>query len=336
MVTIICPVYNEEKYIRSCIDSLLKQESLIQKLEILFIDGMSVDKTREIIYDYSCKYPFIRLIDNVERTVPYALNKGVIESQGDIIVRIDAHAKYPVNYLATLVSMLELLNADNVGASCETDVLVSTPKSLAIKEVMSNKIGVGNSTFRLGVSEISEVDTVPFGCWRKKIFERYGMFDVRLTRNQDIEFNKRIKRGGGKIFLVPGTHSTYFVRETFKGFGKNNYLNGKWNMLTVFYTRQISSLSIRHFIPLLFISSLFIPIVLSVFFVKFLLITFLSALLYLLLICFVSFSISINKRVNVIYLIIAFSVLHFSYGIGSISGLFNLLFLKKYNNRVYE
>lgn len=95
------------------------------------------------------------------------------------------------------------LGIDNVGAACKTDVLNKNQKTLAIKEVLSNRFGVGNSTFRLGVEKVMEVDTVPFGCWRKEVFDKYGYYDERLIRNQDIELNKRIVRGGiSVLFLI--------------------------------------------------------------------------------------------------------------------------------------
>ena len=103
------------------------------------------------------------------------------------------------------------LNADNVGAACRTDVLNKTPKTLAIREVLSNRFGVGNSTFRLGVDKVMDVETVPFGCWRRKVFEKYGYYDERLIRNQDIELNKRIIHGGGRICIVPETYCTYWL-----------------------------------------------------------------------------------------------------------------------------
>lgn len=265
MLSVICPVYNEVKYIDVCIRSILLQDYSQKNLEVLFVDGLSSDGTRDIIKRYSVEYPFIKLLDNPHRIVPFAMNIGIESAVGNIIMRLDAHALYPSNYFSTLVSELNRLGADNVGATCRTDVLNKTSKTLAIREVLSNKFGVGNSSFRLGVSKIMEVDTVPFGCWKRNVFEKYGYYDVRLIRNQDIELNKRIIRGGGHIYIVSDTYCTYLARETFGSISHNNYLNGKWNVLTVYYTGQFDSLSIRHFIPLLFVLSLLIPILYPIF-----------------------------------------------------------------------
>ena len=265
MLSVIVPIYNEEKYIAKCIDSILEQDFPKDELEIILADGMSQDCTREIVAKYTAKYPFISLIDNPKRIAPWAMNLAVKEAKGDVIMRLDAHAIYEKNYFSALVRALKVYDADNVGAVCRTDVLNKTPKTLAIREVLSNKFGVGNSTFRTGISGVQEVETVPFGCWKREVFEKYGMYDVRLVRNQDIELNKRIIRGGGRIVIVPDTYCTYFARENYHELAKNNYGNGKWNILTVYYTKEMRSLSVRHFVPLAFVLSLIVPILVGVF-----------------------------------------------------------------------
>lgn len=329
MLSVICPIYNEEKYIAKCIDSILAQDYSKDELEIIFVDGMSKDRTREIVNEYTKQYPFIRLIDNPEKIVPPAMNKGIKAAKGEIIMRLDAHATYEKNYFTVLVNALKELGADNVGAVCKTDVLNKTPKTLAIREVLSNKFGVGNSVFRTGVDKVMEVDTVPFGCWKCEVFDKYGLYDVRLVRNQDIELNKRILRGGGKICIVPNTYCTYLARETYQGLAKNNFGNGKWNILTVFYTKQFNSLSIRHFIPLLFVLSLIVPTILSLVYTPFLIISLLSILAYVSLLGMISLKLSINKKLNFIYLLTSFLVLHLSYGWGSLMGLIKLPFVNR-------
>lgn len=328
ILSVICPVYNEIKYIDACIQSILLQDYPQKNIEILFVDGMSTDGTRDLINEYIKSNPFIKLVDNPERIVPVAMNIGIRASEGDIIIRLDAHALYPTNYFSALVNQLIALEADNVGAACRTDVLNRNQKTLAIKEILSNRFGVGNSTFRLGADKVMEVDTVPFGCWRKEVFEKYGYYDERLIRNQDIELNKRIIRGGGHIYLIPDTYSTYLARETFRGIAKNNYANGKWNILTVFYTKQFSSLSIRHFIPLVFLLSLFLPVLLSLFYIPIIAITLLSLLSYIFCILIICLSLSIKKKLSLFYLFITFPLLHLSYGWGSFIGLMNLWRIK--------
>ena len=329
MLSVICPIYNEENYIAQFLDSLLKQDYPKEDLEILLVDGMSKDRTREIVTGYTAKYPFIRIIDNPDKIVPYAMNRGIGAARGDVIMRLDAHASYQPDYFSVLVKGLRRLNADNVGTVCRTDVLNKTPKTLAIREVLGNKIGVGNSTFRTGIDHEQEVETVPFGCWPREVFEKYGKYDVRLVRNQDIELNKRIKRGGGKIYILPDTYCTYLARETWRGVAKNNYGNGMWNILTVWYTKMFTSLSIRHFIPLLFLLSLIVPLMLTFFWWPFALISAASLLAYTGLLTFVSVKLAAQKQLNFFYLLITFFVLHFSYGWGSLVVMLKLPFTKR-------
>lgn len=329
MLSVICPIYNERKYIVQCIDSILEQNYPKDDMEVLFVDGMSNDGTRDIVNEYSEKYPFIHLLDNPKKIVPYAMNTGIEAAKGDIIIRLDAHANYENNYFSVLCKRLVELGADNVGTVCKTDVLNKTPKTLAIREVLSNKFGVGNSTFRTGIDKEQEVDTVPFGCWRRDVFEKYGLYDVRLVRNQDIELNKRIHRGGGKIFIVPDSYCTYLARENYHALAKNNYANGKWNILTVYYTNQLKSLSIRHFVPLLFILSLIIPTLASLLWCPFVSLSIVSLSLYICVLGSISLNLSINKKLSFFYLLISFIVLHCSYGWGSLMGALKLPFLKK-------
>lgn len=327
-LSVICPIYNEEKYIGQFLDSLLTQDYPKDDLEILLVDGMSKDRTREIVAEYIAEHPFIRLIDNPDKIVPYAMNRGIDAAKGDIIMRLDAHASYQPDYFSVLVKGLKRLQADNVGTVCKTDVLNKTPKTLAIREVLGNKFGVGNSTFRTGIDKEQEVETVPFGCWRKEVFEKYGKYDVRLVRNQDIELNKRIIRGGGKILILPDTYCTYLARETWQALAKNNYGNGKWNILTVYYTKTFSSLSLRHFIPLLFLLSLIVPLLLAFIWWPFALVSLASLLAYTGLLSAVSLKLAIQKGLNFFYLLITFFVLHLSYGWGSLMGIIKLPFLK--------
>lgn len=329
MLSVICPIYNEEKYIVACIDSIIAQDYPKEDLEVLLMDGMSTDRTRELISHYLPSCPYLHLLDNPGRTAPRALNRGIAEARGDVILRIDAHSSYPSNYFSTLVRRLFELNADNVGAVWKTVVLNETPKSLAIREVLSHSLGVGNALFRTGITEVREVDTVPFGCWRRDVFDKYGLFDERLTRNQDIELNKRILRGGGKIYLVPDTYCTYYARETFDKLFDNNFSNGKWNIMTVYYTREMSSLSLRHFVPLFFILSLLLPAIAGFFWHPLWLITALILLIYLALIGTVSAKLAKSKGLSFIRLIESFFILHFSYGLGSLVGLLSIPFTKR-------
>jgi glycosyltransferase involved in cell wall biosynthesis len=327
-VTIIIPCRNEEKYIAQCLDSIIASDYPQDTLEILVMDGQSEDNTRQLVQQYTRQYSFIRLIDNPQKTVPYAMNLGVKAAKGSFIIRLDAHSSYPSNYFTKLIQWHDKLQADNVGAVWITDVLYKTRTSIAIKLVCSDKLGVGNSLFRVGVEEVMEVDTVPFGCYRRAVFEKYGLYDERLTRNQDIEFNKRIKNRGGKIYLVPDITCTYYARETYKALAKNNFANGLWNILTAYYTKSLKSLSLRHFVPFLFVLSLCLPILGIFVFSPLIWITFTAFILYVIAVSVRSAQLD-RRDTTILHVIVAFFTLHFSYGLGSLIGILNIFRLRK-------
>jgi len=290
---------------------------------------MSTDNTRAIVGEYVEKYPWIRLIDNPKRVVPFALNAAIKIAKGDMIMRLDAHSSYESNYFSAIYNAHHRIKADNIGAPWKTDVLHKNAKALAIREVLSHPLGVGNASFRTGIDKECDVDTVPFGCWRRETFDKYGLFDCRLVRNQDIEFNKRILRGGGRIVIIPDTYSTYYARETFARLAKNNYGNGLWNILTVWYTHQFNSLSLRHFIPLLFLLSLLLPLIAGFFWHPLWWLGIASLAMYSLAVSMISIKLARTKHLNFFYMVITFFVLHLSYGWGSLVGLFKLPFTKR-------
>jgi glycosyltransferase involved in cell wall biosynthesis len=322
-VSIIIPCRNEEKYIKKCLDSVLSTSYSKDNLEIIVVDGMSTDRTPDIVKQYISEFHFIHLLENKRKVVPVAMNIGIGRATGDIVIRLDAHAVYPRDYIATLVTWKSKLGAANIGTVMQTSVLNKNPKSIAIQKILSHKLGVGNGLFRTGVDKPVEVDTVPFGCFDKDILIKVGGYDERLLRNQDIELNKRIKKIKGKIFLIPYSMCTYFARETWSALFRNNYKNGLWNIKTVYLTKLFSSLSLRHFIPLLFILSLTIPLILTPLFPHFCFLSFFVIIIYLIAL---SFSIVNMKRNDTTFyhLLITFIILHISYGLGSLVGLFNL------------
>lgn len=328
-ISIICPIYNEEKYIDSLVNSLLLQDYGYENMEVFFIDGNSSDNTQSKLKCYCSKYSFFKYVENQFRNVPSALNIGIKRSKGDYIIRIDAHSTYPKEYFSKLIKYSEELESDNLGGICITDVKNKTDKALAIKEVLSNRFGVGNSMFRIGSDKIMEVDTVVFGCFKRSVFDRFGYYDERLIRNQDIELNKRIKRGGGKLLQVPDVYCTYYARECFSDFVKNNFSNGLWNIFTLYYTNTLKSLSLRHLVPFLFILSLLIPAFFSISYKPLIFVSIAIFIMYTLFILINSCYTSYLKQVNFYFLFISFFLLHFSYGLGSLIALLRLPFLKK-------
>ena len=323
-ISIIIPCLNEEKYISQCLDSVVASDYSKADMEVWVIDGISSDRTQEIVKIYIEKYSYMKLLINKDKIVPIAMNLGIHHAQGDYIIRIDAHSEFPKTYFSKLIHSAQVLNAENVGGIVKTEVKNENDTSTAIKAVLAHKFGVGNSDFRIGTKEIKEVDTVPFGCYPRAVFEKYGFYDERLVRNQDIELNKRILNGGGKIYLIPDVQCTYYARETFTALAKNSYANGYWNLLTAYYTKSLRSLSLRHFVPLLFVLSLLLPLLFLPSIPELAWIAVLSLFSYLSLVIIISLKIK-NRTNSLFNLIGSFLTLHISYGLGSLMGLFGII-----------
>ncbi len=324
-ISIVMPLYNEEKYISNCIESLLKQDYPLDSMEWIFVDGFSKDNTKKILFEYKGRYPkLIKVLDNPKKTVPYAMNIGIRESIGKYIVRLDAHAEYAEDYISKCVYYLEHTDADNVGGIAETKSKGKVGNAIAL--MLSSKFGVGNSKFRTN-GESGYVDTVPFGAFRREVFSKYGGYDERLTRNQDNEMNFRIRKNGGKIYLSNDICLSYYCRDTVKGIAKMANTNGKWNVVTMKLCP--GSMGIRHFVPLALVLSLLILGIGSVFFPIVRWLFCLEIVLYFLLdICFSAIQAKqICDFLNLLYL---FPIFHISYGVGSVRGL-ACLFSKEYN-----
>ena len=333
-VSIIIPTFNEEKYIEDNILGMLEADFDMNELEIIYVDGMSSDNTRKIISEYEQKYDNISLIDNPQRFTPFAVNIGVKNARGTYIIIVGSHSRLHRDYIKVLVETIEETGAEAGGGVLVTHIVNQNVKSVAIMKVLTNKFGVGNASYRVCENDdsIREVDTAGFLCYQRQKFIDIGMYNEKLIRNHDIELNRRIKNNGGKILLVPSAVGTYYARETYSSLGKNNYQNGKWNILTVYYTKTIKSLSLRHFIPLIFILSLIVPLLGTMFFKPFIWISLFSFVAYNALIFFQSLKMN-EPQTDLWHLIKAFYTIHFSYGVGSLIGLFKTLKLKLFGDK---
>lgn len=327
MISVICPIYNEEKYIARCIESVMQQDYPKDDLEVLFVDGMSKDRTREIIASYLPQCPYLRVLDNPQQIVPPAMNIGIREAKGDIIIRLDAHAFFPENYFSELVKNLVELGADNVGGVCRTLPVNDTVVCKSIANVLSSSFGMGNSHFRVGAKDVMEVDTVPFGCFHRDLFEWIGYFDEELIRNQDDEFNGRIIKNGGKIFLLPQLVIDYFARDTIGKVYKMFYQYGLFKPLV---NKKLGSpATIRQFFPLVFVLGLIVGPFFG-FISPWFLVTYAGVILAYFGIA-TMFSLRDTKNLKQILIQDwTYFVVHFAYGWGYINGLWKLLTHKSF------
>ena len=246
-VSIVMPCLNEERFIENCLASILATDYPADRFEVLVVDGMSDDRTRDLVGSIASREPRVRLVDNPARTTPLALNIGIDQAKGDVVMRMDAHAEYPVHYIRRLVEWQLQTGADNVGGTWETKPGADTPIARAIALALAHPLGVGNAWYRLGVAEPKFVDTVPFGCYRRDVFERIGRFDPELSRNQDDEFNLRLIRRGGRILLVPDVSSRYHARDSYGKLARMYYQYGYFKPLVA---RKLGAvLTLRQLVP---------------------------------------------------------------------------------------
>jgi glycosyltransferase involved in cell wall biosynthesis len=326
-ISIIIPCRNEEVFISKCLDSLIANDYPTDRIEIFVIDGLSTDNTLTIIQDFLYKFPFIKLISNPKKIFPAAINIGIHHSMGDLIFIAGAHATYNENYISKCVENSLKNNADNVGGVIKTVPDRSDLMGSLISFVLSNPFGVGNSKFRTGSMDILEVDTVFGGCYKKEVFQKYGLFNESLISTSDYEFNKRIKKHGARILLIPDIEVTYFTRSSIQKFIKNNLRNGFWAIYPIALTKNLP-VSLRHFIPLVFVLSMILLLALSLKWSFFLLVLLALMIIYLLSSLYFSLSSSGIKYYLVLFLPVLFFILHLSYGLGSLWGAIRVIVLK--------
>lgn len=263
-ISVIIPSRNERGCIEKCLRSIEANDYPRSQVEILVVDGMSTDGTRDIVRTLAGEYGNITLLDNPRCLTPFALNIGIRHANGQYIMRVDGHAEVERQYISKCIEASVRHQADNVGGTMRTLPATEGPMAKAIVTSLSHPFGVGNSYFRIAPREPRSVDTVFGGFYRRDVFERIGLFNEKLERGQDIELNLRLNEAGGKIVLIPDIVSTYYARSDLRSFLKHNFANGKWVVLA-FPLSKTTPVSVRHLVPLVFLlaltgSGLLVPI----------------------------------------------------------------------------
>ncbi len=244
-VTVIMPIRNEAGTIEQSLRAVLAQTYPSDRLEIIVSDGLSTDGTREIVQSLS--YPNMRLIDNPGQIVPTGLNAAIQQATGDIIVRIDGHAFVEPDYVQQCVSWL--LKQDVVCAGGAVDSLGQGIMGEAIALAMSSPFGVGSLGFRTLREEALPqlTDTVPFGAYRRQVFEQVGLFNEKMVRHQDYEFCYRLRQAGGQILLLPQVRVKYYVRSSLSDLWRQYWQYGLWK--GQFLRQHPGSWQFRHLVP---------------------------------------------------------------------------------------
>ena len=317
-VSVIIPVFNEEDTITHCIKSLMNGDYPLNKLEFIIADGDSTDNTLKNIEDFSIENPDteIRVVNNPYKTQGYGLNIAIqnVSKDSEIIIRADAHSIYPLNYVADCVKCLLSTNADNVGG-----VMVPLGKGClqrAVSFCMSHPLGVGNANFHLG-NHSGYVDTVYLGCFKKDIFGKVGLFDPTMTPNEDSEFNMRIRKSGGTVYLDTNIKVEYFPRKTVAKLMKQYFHYGQGRCRT--FKKHGALTSFRQVIPPFWTVLTLVSLAMSLFSHLFLL----PVLAYFFILLLVSIYGAYKMRdISVLLSPICFAVMHYTWGVGFLSELF--------------
>jgi succinoglycan biosynthesis protein ExoA len=252
-VSVVLPIRNEADHIEACLERLLRQAYPRDRLEVVVVDGASDDGTREVVERVRANHPDadLRLLDNPQRTVPPALNIGIRAARGDVIVRMDGHAVPAPDYVAACVAALARSGAANVGGVVEAEG--ATPFGQAVALATQHPLGAGDAKHRIG-GAAGDVDTVPFGAFRRDVFEKVGLFDESLVRNQDYEFNVRIRAAGERVHFDPRIRFAYTPRGSVRALWSQYLQYGWWKVETV--RRHPDSLRWRQAVPPVFVLGL--------------------------------------------------------------------------------
>ncbi len=311
------PIRNEADFIERAIKSILNNDYPAEKMEILVVDGMSDDGTREIVRKLSQADGRIRILDNPRRIVPTAMNIGLKAAKGELFIRIDGHAEIPRDFITRSVQCLaEHPDAWVVGGPIRTVADTYTGRSIAA--AMCSPIGVGNSRFRLADFE-GWVDTLAFGTHHKWVVDKIGYFDDELVRNQDDEFNLRIILAGGKIWMSKAIQSTYFSRGSLCRLWRQYFQYGFWRIRTL--QKHKRPAGVRQIVPLVFVLSLLFFGLAGLFWRPFLALLAAEIILYVLALAIGA--LDVGRRSGWQYAPAAplvFALLHFGYGSGSLWG----------------
>jgi cellulose synthase/poly-beta-1,6-N-acetylglucosamine synthase-like glycosyltransferase len=319
LVTVIIPVRNEARYIERCLYSVAAQDYPRERIETLVIDGRSEDHTREIVTRFAAESTLeVRLIDNPARKAAAAMNIGLREASGDIIVRIDGHAALAPDYLRRAVAALDASGADCVGGVLQSEG--DTWAGRAIAAAMSSPFGVGGAAFRTGAAA-GAVDTVAFGAYRRRVFEALGTFREDIDAGEDDEYNYRLRDAGGTILLLPELRATYTVRGSFAGLWRQYFAYGRAKPLVL--RLHPAQTQVRQLVPAAFVAALAASITMAIFGRSGALRA--LAAMYTLAATIASFVLGVQRGIRLILPMMAvFPCMHIAYGSGFFAGLVGL------------
>jgi len=316
-VSIIVPCYNEKNTIRKLLEAIYAQTYPRADLEVVIADGMSTDGTRAEIAAFADANPqlHIAVADNPRRIIPAALNCALAEAQGEIILRLDGHSLPHPDYVERCVADLEAGLGDNVGGIWEIQPGAQTRLARSIAAAAAHPLGVGDAFYRHAV-KAAEVDTVPFGAFKRELLALIGFFNEDLLTNEDYEFNARIRKSGGKVWLDPSIRSVYFARSTLPALARQYARYGFWKCRML--RRYPGTLRWRQALPPLFVLTLLGGLLLAIFLPIFRLLLAAEILVYGMILALAGVQSAVRQKTPflVIGLPFAIATMHIAWGAG--------------------
>ena len=253
-VSIVIPCRNEEPFIGPCLESIVVSDYPKTDLEVLIVDGMSQDGTRAIIEEYTRRYEWVRRIDNPRGIIPVAMNLGIAAARGAVIMKMDAHSTYDPLYITICMRYLDTHRVDGVGGVLRTVPRRPSLAGRSIAASLSHVFGAGTSYFKTGVLRPRLVDAVAFGCYRRGVFEKVGLYNEDLVRSSDADLNVRLRQAGCRLLLVPEAVACYYAESNMARYWGRNYADGLWVTYPLKFGSRVFSL--RHLVPMFFVSTL--------------------------------------------------------------------------------
>ena len=242
-VSVVMPVLNEERHLREAVLGVLAQD-YPGDLELVMALGPSRDGTDAIAAELVAQYPQVRAVANPTGTTPAALNTAVAAARHDVVVRVDGHALFPVDYVRVAVEVLEETKADNVGGIMAAQGV--TVFEQAVAAAMTSPLGVGSARFHTG-GDAGPADTVYLGVFRRQALERVGGYDESFQRAQDWEMNLRIRQSGGVVWFTPRLRVSYRPRPDVRRLGRQYFDYGRWRRRVM--RQHPESVSARYLAP---------------------------------------------------------------------------------------
>jgi succinoglycan biosynthesis protein ExoA len=322
LVSIIVPCFNEEKTITQLLTGLYQQTYPQKFVETIISDGFSTDDTRKRISEFQSLHPdySILVIDNPHKTIPSGLNAAIRAAHGEYIVRLDAHSVPAKDYIERCVDGLEKGLGVNVGGVWNIQPGNNGWIARSIAKAASSRLGVGDAGYRLN-SKSGEVDTVPFGSFKRSSLIQLGGFDETLLTNEDYELNTRIRQSGGKIWLDDSIRSTYFARSSLAGLASQYWRYGFWKAQML--KRYPKSIRLRQALPPLFVLAILVNLILSFFQPMFIFLLLTIICIYLSILFIFAWRIASKDHVPafIIGIPCAITIMHACWGSGLIIGL---------------